>query len=167
MNWRLITLQYCSAFAVHWHASAIVQSFLKNIHFYLFIWLHWVSVVACRIIHCGMWDLIPRPGIKLGPPALGVWSLTGSLGRSLLFFFIAEWFHCVDRPYFTYPLILQWMSCFQCLAVTNNAAVLASCQCPYKVQWPQAWWLEQQDFLPSQIWRPDVENQGVGRRCSF
>ena len=23
-----------------------------------------------------MWDLVPRPGIEPGPPALGVWSLT-------------------------------------------------------------------------------------------
>ena len=24
----------------------------------------------------GMWDLVPRPGIELRPPALGVWSLS-------------------------------------------------------------------------------------------
>ena len=54
--------------------------FLIFIH--LFIWLHRVFVaacgifvVACRIFSCGMWDLVPWPGIKPGPPALG--------GRSL------------------------------------------------------------------------------------
>ena len=31
--------------------------FLKNI--YLFIWLCWVLVVACRIFSYGMWDLVP------------------------------------------------------------------------------------------------------------
>ena len=31
---------------------------------YLFIWLH-QTVAACRIFSCGMWDLVPRPGIKL------------------------------------------------------------------------------------------------------
>ena len=32
---------------------------------YLFIWL-------CQIFSCSMWDLVPWPGIKPGPPALGV-----------------------------------------------------------------------------------------------
>ena len=39
--------------------------------------------MECRIISCcmwtlscNMWDLVPWPGIKLGPPALGVWSLS-------------------------------------------------------------------------------------------
>ena len=36
----------------------------KNI--FLFIWLCWVLVVPCRIFSCGMWDLVPLPGIKLG-----------------------------------------------------------------------------------------------------
>ena len=38
-------------------------------------------VAACRIFSCGiqtlccnMWDLVPRPGMELGPLALGVWS---------------------------------------------------------------------------------------------
>ena len=40
--------------------------FLKNIYFYLFIWLHRVLVEACGIFRCGiptlscrMWDLVP------------------------------------------------------------------------------------------------------------
>ena len=40
-------------------------------------------VAACGIFSCGMrtlscsmWDLFPCPGIKPGPPALGVWSLS-------------------------------------------------------------------------------------------
>ena len=44
----------------------------------LFIWLHGVLVVAHRIfkcsrwtLSCGIWDLVPWPGIKSGPPALG------------------------------------------------------------------------------------------------
>ena len=31
-------------------------------------------VVACGL-SCGMWILVPQPGIEPGPPALGVWSL--------------------------------------------------------------------------------------------
>ena len=51
----------------------------------LFIWLHQVLVVACRIFDlccsmqdhsCGMWDLVPWPEIQPGPPALGVQSLS-------------------------------------------------------------------------------------------
>ena len=40
---------------------------------YLFIWLHQVLVVACRIFRLSfsMWNLVPRPGIKPKPPALG------------------------------------------------------------------------------------------------
>ena len=43
---------------------------------YLFIWLCWVLVAACRTFSCSMWDLVPWPGIKLGPPALGAQSLS-------------------------------------------------------------------------------------------
>ena len=39
-------------------------------YIYLFTWLHWVLVAACRIFSCGMWDLVPWPGIKPGSPAL-------------------------------------------------------------------------------------------------
>ena len=28
-----------------------------------------------RTLSCDMWDLVPQPGIKPGPPALGTWSL--------------------------------------------------------------------------------------------
>ena len=48
---------------------------------YLFIWLHWVfscGAVACELSSCGIWDIliVSWPGIKPGPPALGVWSLS-------------------------------------------------------------------------------------------
>ena len=43
-----------------------------------FIWLCWVLVVVQRLfscsmwnLSCGMWDLVPWPGIEPGPPALG------------------------------------------------------------------------------------------------
>ena len=49
----------------------------------LFIWLCWFLNVTLRISHsslwtlsCGMWDLVPWPGIEPGLPALGVWSLS-------------------------------------------------------------------------------------------
>ena len=58
--------------------------FLKS-YFLFLIWLHQVSVAACRIFNlrcgmqilsCGVWDLVPWPGIKPGPPALGAQSLS-------------------------------------------------------------------------------------------
>ena len=35
---------------------------LKNI--YLFIWLHQILFAACRILSCGMWDILPWSGIE-------------------------------------------------------------------------------------------------------
>ena len=43
---------------------------LKNI--YLFIY----SFLVVLGLSCSMWDLVPWPGIKPRPPALGTWSLT-------------------------------------------------------------------------------------------
>ena len=51
---------------------------LKDIYFILFIWLHGVFIEVCRIFDlcCCIWDLVPRPGIKPGPPPLGAWSFS-------------------------------------------------------------------------------------------
>ena len=56
---------------------------LKNI--YILIWLHtWILNLSC-----GMWDLVLWPGVKPGPPALGVqclghWS-TGQVPILIIF----------------------------------------------------------------------------------
>ena len=46
-------------------------------------------VVACGIFSCSVWDLVPWPGIKTGPPALGAHSLsqwtTREIPRVLLY----------------------------------------------------------------------------------
>ena len=51
----------------------------------MFIWLHRVLVVACRVFsfHCGMWlfscsmwDLVLGPEVEPGLPAWGAWSLS-------------------------------------------------------------------------------------------
>ena len=47
---------------------------LKNT--YLFIWLCQLLVTASRIFSCGIWDLVPWPGIKPRPPVFGVGSLS-------------------------------------------------------------------------------------------
>ena len=38
--------------------------------------LQHTGVVACRIFSCDTWDLVPRPRVKPGPPALGAQSLS-------------------------------------------------------------------------------------------
>ena len=45
---------------------------------YFFICPCWALVEARGIFNfcCGMWDLVPWPGTKSGPPALGVWNLS-------------------------------------------------------------------------------------------
>ena len=45
--------------------------FMACLFFKKNIWLHWVLAMGCRIISCGVWDLVPRPGIELWAPALG------------------------------------------------------------------------------------------------
>ena len=41
---------------------------------FFFFWLPQVLVVGGRIFNCGLWDLVPQPGIEPGPPALGAQS---------------------------------------------------------------------------------------------
>ena len=71
-------------------ALQALWSFVYSIYLffliYLFIWLHWVLVAACRIFSCGMWDLAPWPGIKPRPLALGAWSLSHWTTREVLRF---------------------------------------------------------------------------------
>ena len=70
----------------------------KNIYLFLFdctrSYLRHVGssilVAVCGIVSCGMWtlscrmcDLVPQPGIKPGPPALGVWCLSHSTTRKV------------------------------------------------------------------------------------
>ena len=51
-------------------------SFIIIIFFTLFIWLCQVLLVAHRLFCCSQWDLVPWPGIKPGPPTLGMWRLS-------------------------------------------------------------------------------------------
>ena len=61
------------------------------IHLFIYLFrLCWVLVVArrifvatCRIFSCGMWDLVPWPGIEPGPPALGARSLSHRTTREV------------------------------------------------------------------------------------
>ena len=76
---------------------------LKNCIYLLFVWLHWVFVVALGVfdlhcymrvlsffsygmltLSCGMWDLVPWPGIECRPLALGAQSLCHGTTRDIL-----------------------------------------------------------------------------------
>jgi len=45
------------------------KAFLFFSFFFFVIWLLQVLVMAGPLVD-GVWDLVPRPGIELGPPAL-------------------------------------------------------------------------------------------------
>ena len=49
--------------------------FLKK--YILFVYL------AAPGLSYSMWDLVPSPGIELGPPALGAWSLSHWITREV------------------------------------------------------------------------------------
>ena len=63
----------------HWATKENHLSFFfkKNIYlFYLAMPGSLIFTVTCRIFSCSMHNLVPWPGIKLGPPAFGAWSLS-------------------------------------------------------------------------------------------
>ena len=66
-----------------WTNSFYFLKWSLKIFICLLVWLCWVLVVTHGIFSWGMqtlsgslWNLVPWPGIKPGPPALGVWSLS-------------------------------------------------------------------------------------------
>ena len=59
----------------------------KTRHFILFISTYLAAPgLTCGIhtLSCGMWDLVPQPGIKPRPPALGMRSLSHWITREVL-----------------------------------------------------------------------------------
>ena len=43
---------------------------------YLYLGPSWVLVAAWELLTCGMWNLVPLPGIEPTFPTLGAWSLS-------------------------------------------------------------------------------------------
>ena len=67
---------------------------------------------------CGMWDLVPWPGIEPGSPALGVWCLTHWTTREIpgFFFSAALGLHCGEWAFSscsTWSVVL-WHKGFSC-----------------------------------------------------
>ena len=57
----------------------VSQFFFKKVFIYFCLWLSWILVATCgifscgvRTLNCGIWDLVPCPGIEPGLPALEV-----------------------------------------------------------------------------------------------
>ena len=71
-NWRWV---------IHRLNSLLGLGSFFFLNIYLFIWLHQVLIVAHGIFSCGMWDLVPWPGIELRSPALGAQSLSHGTTR--------------------------------------------------------------------------------------
>ena len=53
--------------------ATTISLFKKLITFFSFKYFIYLAVPGLR---CSMWDLVPQPGIKPGPPALGAESLS-------------------------------------------------------------------------------------------
>ena len=81
-RWK-IAADSCCVFSCLWFVAVSFTHF-KNIFLS-------APGLCCSMqtLSWGMWDLITRPGIEPGPPALGAWVLaTGSLGKSLWLFWV-------------------------------------------------------------------------------
>ena len=63
---------------------------------YIFIYL------AVLGLSCGMWDLVPPPGIKLRPPALGMRSLSHWITRDIPLLSFLKC-HPTSRSFWQYP----------------------------------------------------------------
>ena len=68
----------------------VLNTFISSIS-YLFIWLHQVLAAAWGIfswgmqtLSCGLWDLVPWPGIEPGTPALAAQCLSYWTTREVL-----------------------------------------------------------------------------------
>ena len=55
--------------------------------------------LAALSLNCDMWDLVPRPGIKPGPPTLGAWSLATGPPEAPAGFFRSSGFSAHSAPW--------------------------------------------------------------------
>ena len=96
---RLITIESVmpSNHLILCHLLLLPPSIFPSIRVFsnLFIWLCLVLVATCGIfyLHCNLWNLVPWPGVKPRPPALGEWSLSHRTTRK------------VPIPHLLYPFI--------------------------------------------------------------
>ena len=84
-----------------------------------YFWFCQVLITACGIFSCVMgslgcsrWDLVPWPGIKPGPPALGTWSLSPWTTREALM--LSVWLYSFRG------FLMSWRV-IRCLGTVLNA----------------------------------------------
>ena len=90
-----------------------------------FFWLHQVLVVAHRVfdLHCLMWDLVPWPGIKPGPAALGMQSLSHGTTREVPWLLI---FNVLPRPFNLIQVFIIASLSKTCLHITWSMEPVSS-----------------------------------------
>ena len=77
---------------------------------------------------CHMWDLIPWPGIKPRPPALGAWSLshwTTTEVSWVFFFFLTS---AEFRYYLVFPLLTKWADIFLSICFKGKVIIAITLQ---------------------------------------
>ena len=93
------------------------ESWLWHLGFSIFF-------MACKIFiyffSCGMWDLVLWPGIELGLPALGGWSLHHWTTREVTLYLC--WFPFSVAETFFFELVISWLS-------AHNQEVLVTQSC--------------------------------------
>ena len=88
-----------------WHAGSLVSAcgLLSRGTRDLRCGMRDLLVAACGLLSCGMRDLVPLPGIKPGPPALGAQSLTHWTTREVPIFIFFTFLH------FPSPLAISFL----------------------------------------------------------
>ena len=92
-HWSLFCLfkfidVFQGARAVPW-TQWMLNTYLKKI---LFIYLAALGLsYGLRTFSCGMWALVPQPGIESGPPALGAWNFSHWTTRDVPHYMFVEW----------------------------------------------------------------------------
>ena len=71
-------MRLCSALWWRYQRGVVHQQNCLSISFFKKIFY-----LAAPGLSSGMWDLVPQPGIKPGPPALGVWSFSHWTSREV------------------------------------------------------------------------------------
>ena len=90
----------------------------------------WVTVGACGIFNCSLWDLFPWPGIESRAPELGAWSLSHWTTRRVP----GEPFSRADECPPHCLCWAPWCLCFWCLMVIYGWFAATACHLdPHRV----------------------------------
>ena len=65
-NWRLITLQYCSGFAIHWHESAMGVHVSPILNPLPYLGMNFIDNLKIKLIQCAGMTLRDEMGREVG-----------------------------------------------------------------------------------------------------